>query len=411
MKMVTIAVLIFAVLGNSLMARPRAERSHAEEGGEQAEHTQFRAEGYENLFASEPWDDFPPEFLNQAFPASREFGGDYSRALVSFADILSGGPPKDGIPAIDEPRFIDREAVDWLGAQESILLYEGENVLRIYPIQILMYHEIVNDVVDGLPLAITYCPLCNTGVAFATLDYRGEPLSLGVSGRLRFSNMIMYDRQTESWWQQGTGRSITGSYAGSQLRILPLQLISWSQAQDYSRELNKPLEILSRETGHSRRYGRNPYPGYDKSATPFLYRGPQLSDEFDPLERVLAVMHKEQWTYLPFSRLSDERLVMLTLAGDPIIFIYDEGVNSPLDGPEVSSGRDVGSARAYLATHEGNALAFSLRADGLLEDRGGTVWTRQGLAQSGPLKGSRLANLSSVNHFWFSWTSFLAELE
>ncbi|MGI9256060.1 MAG: DUF3179 domain-containing protein [Salinispira sp.] len=361
--------------------------------------------------------DIPAEFQGQSSSASsvssaaREFSGDFSRALVSFSEILSGGPPKDGIPAIDMPVFIDPDEAGWLEDRESVLLYEGERVLRVYPVQVLTYHEIVNDIVDGLPIAVTYCPLCNTGAAFASLDYEGNRLDFGVSGRLRYSNMIMYDRRSESWWQQATGRAIAGEYTGSELKFLPLPLVSWADVRDLSARLDKPIEVLSRNTGHNRPYGQNPYPGYD-TGRPFLYAGPPVDGSFPLLERVIAVKYKNTWAYAPFSLLADEGFAEQTLAGDPVLFVYRAGVNSPLDSRSVHGGREVGSARAYLAVSGGMKLRFLLRDDGLLEDaETGSIWNHQGIAESGPLAGGRLPNLPAVNHFWFSWSAFAPETE
>ena len=327
--------------------------------------------------------------------------------------MLSGGPPKDGIPAIDNPQFVSAQNpndIEWLTNEESVLIYEGEATIRIYPIQILTYHEIVNDMVDGLPIAVTYCPLCNTGVAFSAIDHEGTVLDFGVSGMLRYSNMIMYDRQSESWWQQATGRSIAGDYAGAELPILPLNLVSWEQAVDWAAELDKPLEVLSQDTGHNRLYGRNPYPGYDQSNFPFLYQGPELSDDFQPFERVLSVQHKDRWAYITFSELAMKGIAVQNIAGDPILFVYEEGVSSPLDQATVHGGRDIGSVQAFLALDGDRAIAPVLRPDGFIADQNGTgLWSKKGLSQIAG--GNRLLPLSSVNHFWFSWSAFLAELE
>lgn len=414
-----ILLLILLFLSPYLSALPaREEQSDEGAGVADASGTAdpgdsraaFDPGDYAAFVASAPLTDnkIPAEFRNQRSPAAREFRGDFSRALVSFSEVLSGGPPKDGIPAINDPAFISPEEANWLKEQESVLVYEGNNVIRVYPVQILTYHEIVNDVLDGLPVAITYCPLCNTGVAFASLDHQGMPLDFGVSGRLRYSNMIMYDRQTESWWQQATGLAITGVYAGSELQLLPLQLVSWIDAIDLASQTGKQIEVLSQDTGYNRSYGRNPYPGYDSNSNPFLYRGPELDDSFSPTERVLSVKHGGEWGYAVFSQLERDGFAETEVAGDPVLFVYGAPVNSPLDSSSVSGGRDVGSARVYLARHDGEKLSFSLRSDGLLEDQNtGSVWTHQGIAQSGPLAGVRLSSLPAVNHFWFSWSSLV----
>ena len=128
--------------------------------------------------------------------AKSQFSTDFSKHSVPYSEILSGGPPKDGIPAIDDPKFVSvEEADEWLKPQEPVVLVQVGDDARAYPIQILMWHEIVNDTVGGVPVTVTFCPLCNTGVAFER-TFEGQVLDFGTTGRLRFSNLIMYDRQT-----------------------------------------------------------------------------------------------------------------------------------------------------------------------------------------------------------------------
>lgn len=159
----------------------------------------------------------PPASVPQQAPpggAEREFSTDFNKTIISYDDVLSGGPPKDGIPAIDQPAFVSvEEADDWLADVEPVILVEAGGAAKAYPIQILVWHEIVNDSVGGVPLSITFCPLCNTAIAFErTLD--GQVLDFGTTGRLRYSNLIMYDRQTETWWQQASGQAIAGELTG-----------------------------------------------------------------------------------------------------------------------------------------------------------------------------------------------------
>jgi hypothetical protein len=162
----------------------------------------------------------PPAF------ASVEFKTDFSKHCVHYSEIFSGGPPKDGIPAIDAPRFVSvSQATSWLKPNEPVIFFQVGNEARAYPIQILIWHEIVNDTVGGVPVAVTFCPLCNTAIAFER-TVNGRVLDFGTTGRLRFSNLIMYDRQTESWWQQAIGLAIVGQLTGTQLVSRPAAIIS-----------------------------------------------------------------------------------------------------------------------------------------------------------------------------------------
>jgi hypothetical protein len=204
----------------------------------------------------------PPTLLPGEPPPARaeaEFKTDFSKHSVPYGEILSGGPPKDGIPAIDEPNFISvNEANQWLNDREPVVFVQVGDDARAYPIQILIWHEIVNDAVGDEPLMISFCPLCNTAIAFER-TFNGQILDFGTTGRLRYSNLIMYDRQTETWWQQATGDAIAGELTGAQLEFYPASMISWGDFKS----LYPDGKVLSRETGYSRNYGNNPYFGYD----------------------------------------------------------------------------------------------------------------------------------------------------
>ena len=163
---------------------------------------------------------------------------DFSKRSVPLEEILSGGPPKDGIPPIDDPKFVSvGDADDWMGDREPIVVFEHQGLVRGYPWQILMWHEIANDVVNGQPVTITYCPLCNTAIAF---DRRlgDRVLDFGTTGRLRHSDLVMYDRQTESWWQQAVGEAIVGELTGKKLQFLLAPTISW---RDFKRQYQPRL--------------------------------------------------------------------------------------------------------------------------------------------------------------------------
>ncbi len=349
--------------------------------------------------------ELPEEYQNQPVPAAsgRDFTTDFSRAAISYEDIIAGGPPKDGIPSIDEPRFITvGEADQWLEASEPVILFRHEGQARIYPLQILTWHEIVNDQFSGLPIAVTYCPLCNTGMVFDRRFY-DEVLELGVSGRLIYSNMIMYDRQTESWWIQATGQGIAGKFAGQRLRLLPSGMLSWADA----REAYPEAEVLSRDTGHRRNYGRNPYAGYDSAERPFLYRGPEVVPAgSNPMERVLTVYHGEAVEAVPYSLLEREGVVELELDGRRVVVFWQSGTASALDAQRVPEGRDVGSAAAYYAEIAGRSVSFERYNDRIRDRDTGSTWDIAGRAVDGDLAGAVLEQALSVEHFLFSYRAF-----
>jgi hypothetical protein len=264
-----------------------------------------------------------------------------------------------------------------------------------------MWHEIVNDVVDGVPVAVTFCPLCNTAIAFErTLDDR--VLDFGTTGRLRYSNLIMYDRQTESWWQQATGEAIAGEFAGRQLDFYPASLISWADFKT----AHPGGKVLSRETGFARDYGRNPYTGYDDvNNTPFLYDGPQTPGQLPPMARVVTVELNGEAVAYPYEVLQEAHVVNDVIGDAPVAVLWSPGTASALDAGSVASGRDVGAGVVFSRELDGQTLDFF--HDGkIIDEQTGSEWNVLGQATAGPLAGKQLTPIVGVNHFWFSWAAF-----
>ncbi len=170
------------------------------------------------------------ELLSDEAPLflTRGWRTDFSRHSVPFDEIMSGGPPRDGIPPIDNPKFIDvSDPPSYMKENEPVISVEINGDARAFPLALLISHEIVNDEIGGVPVTITYCPLCNTAIAF---DRRvgDRVLDFGTSGNLRNSDLVMWDRQTQSWWQQITGDAIVGELTGTKLTLIPAPLVSWS---------------------------------------------------------------------------------------------------------------------------------------------------------------------------------------
>jgi len=350
-----------------------------------------------------------PTLLPEESPpagAELEFSTDFSRHSVPYSEILSGGPPKDGIPAIDDPKFVSvEEADEWLESQEPVVLVQVEDDARAYPIQIFMWHEIVNDTIGGVPVTVTYCPLCNTGVAFER-TFDGQVLDFGTTGRLRYSNLIMYDRQTETWWQQATGEAIAGEFTGRQLTFVPASMISW----DDFKATYPDGKVLSRDTGYSRNYGRNPYTGYDDvNRSPFLYVGPETPGTLPPMARVVTVDLNGEAVGYPYDVLQEVHVVNDTVGGVPIVVLWAPGTASALDAGSVAGGDDVGAATTFSRELDGQTLTFVFDGDRIVDEQTGTEWDVLGQAVSGSLAGSQLTPVVSINHFWFSWAAFRPE--
>ncbi len=350
-----------------------------------------------------------PTLLPEEGPPARaelEFDTDFSKHSVPYSEILSGGPPKDGIPAIDEPRFVSvKEADVWLEPQEPVIFFQIDDDARAYPIQIFMWHEIVNDTVGDVPVAVTFCPLCNTAVAFErTLD--GQVLDFGTTGRLRFSNLIMYDRQTESWRQQATGEAIVGELTGRQLTFCPASIIGW----DDFKAAHPDGKVLSRETGYTRSYGRNPYVGYDDvNRPPFLYKGPETPGALPPMARVLTVDLNGEAVAYPYDVMQEAHVVNDTVGDTPVVVLWASGTASALDASTVASGRDIGAVNVFSRELEGQTLTFRFEDGRITDEQTGSEWDVLGQAVSGELAGSHLTPVVSINHFWFSWAAFRPE--
>jgi len=261
---------------------------------------------------------------------------DFSKCIISLDEVRSGGPGKDGIPSIDSPRFISSKDEDVLASDEPVISIEINGEARAWPLRILTWHEIVNDTLGGVPIAVTYCPLCNAAIIFER-EFAGQFLNFGTTGNLRHSDLLMYDRQTESWWQQYTGQALIGSFAGQRLKMLPSRLESWSQFL----ERHPESTVLQPPQPALRAYGMNPYVGYDTSRFPFLFDG-AVPANIQPLERVIVV-EDSAWS-LEFIKRQG-----VFHTGD-LRISWVAGQSSALDTSQIQNGRDVGTVTVQRVT-------------------------------------------------------------
>jgi len=329
---------------------------------------------------------------------------DFSKHSAPLSEFKSGGPPRDGIPPIDDPKPVSqRKADEFLDDREPVLAVQVGRDVRAYPIQILVWHEIANDELGGRPIAVTYCPLCNSSLVF---DRRvaGRTVTFGTTGNLRKSDLVMWDRQTESWWQQLTADAVVGKLTGTRLKVRPSQTLSWG---DFKARYPDG-DVLSRDTGADRDYGRNPYEGYDDPRTaPFLYEG--KSDSALPAkERVAAVFAGGEVVVAPFSRLERRRAMNEEVGGVPTAILFKSGVVSALDSSSITDSRDVGTAAAFDRRRGDRTLDFEPAAAGRFRDRQTrSVWDITGRALSGRLRGERLRPLRHDEQFWFALAAFV----
>lgn len=327
---------------------------------------------------------------------------DFDKRSVDLREIMSGGPPKDGIPAIDAPKFVAAaQADEWIANDEPVIVLAWEGKARAYPLQILMWHEIVNDTLGSVPVSVTFCPLCNSSIAFdRRLD--GKVLDFGTTGRLRKSDMVMYDRQTESWWQQLIGEGIVGEMTGKRLKTLPADIVSYAQ---FKAAFPKG-DVLSRDTGHFRNYGQNPYRGYDSiTDRPFLFRD-EIDTRLPPMERVLNVTVGDKQKIYPFGALKASPVINDDFNGASLVIFSRPGTRSALDTGEIAEGRKVLSVTAYQRTLGDQVLTFTAKGDAFVDAQTGSTWNLFGVATAGKLKGQRLSPADSGSHFAFAWLAF-----
>ncbi|MFQ5773409.1 MAG: DUF3179 domain-containing protein [Kiloniellaceae bacterium] len=265
-----------------------------------------------------------PEAWKYAWPRT-----DFTQRSIELSEIISGGPPKDGIPSIDDPQFVAVAEMRELAPTEPVIGLEVNGDARAYPLRILTWHEIVNDVVGGVPVTVTYCPLCNSAVVYdRRLD--GKAVEFGTTGKLRNSDLVMYDRDTESWWQQFLGEAIVGQRTGTRLKVIPSRLESWQRFA----ARHPDGRVLVPNDPRGRPYGANPYVGYDGSNVPFLYVG-DYPDGIAPMARVVAIGN-QAWS---LDLLQRKRRIE---AGE-LVLTWEPGQNSALDTRDISQGQDVGN--------------------------------------------------------------------
>jgi hypothetical protein len=291
-----------------------------------------------------------------------------------------------------------------LGDREPVVAVTIRGESRAYPVQILVWHEIVNDTIAGVPVAVSYCPLCNTALVY---DRRvtGKVLDFGTSGELYNSDLVMYDRQTQSLWVQFLGEAVAGVLTGTRLADYPAQTVSWGDWQ----RAHPTSWVLSTDTGFVRPYGVNPYPGYDDiRGRPFLFDKP-TDGRLPAMSRVVGLRQGDQAIAVTFAALARSPVIAVTLVGRPVVVWLRPGTVSPLDRDTVVSGREVGASGAFDPTVGGHVLRFESTAAGFRDRQTGTEWDVEGRAIQGPLTGQSLTPVTHVDTFWFVWAAFLPQ--
>lgn len=293
----------------------------------------------------------------------------------------------DAIPPLDTPKYDAAAAGDWLDLDDLVIGYEGANGgAWAYPLKILNFHEIVNDDLDGIPVLISYCPLCRSGVVYdRRLD--GRELTFGNSSALYENDLVMFDRETNSYWWQVAGRAIVGTLTGEQLDVLPAITTTWGSWRDE----HPDTLVLSRETGFVRSYAADPFGSYRESVNDEKFPFPVSADALDGRlaagDEVLGVIVSGESRAYSLRALGDAA-VNDELGGQPIVVLSSD------DGP---------SGGAYRPVVDGNLLTFAFEDGSYVDAETGTRWNLSGEAVKGELKGTTLDRLPSRYTFWFAY--------
>jgi len=326
------------------------------------------------------------------------------KSIVPLEKIVSGGPPKDGIPSIDNPKFVESSEAFFLSADDSVIGVEYNGVAKAYPLLILVWHEIVNDMFVDTPLVITYCPLCYSSLTFVRV-LNGSTVEFGTSGRLYKNDLVMYDRQpgnnqltffgsdltnAGNLWSQMLGQAIVGDRAGQKLTRIPTDVMEW---KDWMR-LHPETLVLSKDTGFSRSYGVDPYGGYYRSSGT-LFPVENRDDRLDLKEIIFGVEYDEKYKAYPI-RIISERMVLNDVFRNRGIAFFKVG--------------DL-AVRAFESDVNGQRLTFEFKDGQFIDRETKSIWNEHGQAVDGPLRGTIMNRGRGHKAFWFAWADFHPETE
>jgi hypothetical protein len=314
-------------------------------------------------------------------------------------DGIVQGQEKDAIASIDAPTFTDINAAQ-LGDSEPVVVLQDAAGPRVYPIRALIWRGVVNDTLGGEPIAVTYDPIGAT-VRVLKRNVGGQVLSFGTSGLLRGGNALLYDRQTESWWQQMTGAAVAGTMTRTTLPAIPATVTSWGAF----RARFPRGDVLALDDPEQ--YVRNPYLGYDVPAGKALFTRAPVDGRLPAMRRVAVIDLggiPVAIAYPPATAHQD-RVVTVTVDGTPLVLFFDWRIGSGLDVRLVRASRPVGAFAAYDAQVDGKARSFYPAGDqdGInVDQETGTSWDFYGRAVAGPGKGAQLTPVTTVQGFWFA---------
>jgi hypothetical protein len=319
--------------------------------------------------------------------------------------------PKGSFPSLDNPKFVGKDVgMKMFFVNEPVIVVEINGFARAYSLNILTAHEISNDELEGVPILVTYCPLCNSGIVYnRTIEHHGvkETLEFEASGMLRNSDMVMLDRKTETLWQQLMGTAIVGTYNETDLDIIPSIIISVEEF--FTRYPNG--EIMSKETGFletEKRYGYNPYKKYDEKENPipYFFNSDKVDKRLPAMERVVDIENNGDYKIYSFTAVAKKGVINDTFKTSNVVLFYKSGTVSVLDEYDISVSKNIGSVTVFNAVVDGQHLTFKKKGGVFIDKNTKSKWDITGYCISGELQGKQLEIEPHGNHFAFAWLAF-----
>lgn len=339
---------------------------------------------------------------------------DTSNTKIDLSELVMVLPPRS-FEVLNNPGFIGiNEGLSSYLRNEPVLMISTAKEAKAYPLNVLTFHEIANDSIGGVPIAATYCPLCNSGLIFdRRVKFKGKDYTLEfeVSGLLRHSDMVMMDNETETWWQQLMGDAIVGKMTGSSLRIMPSMILS---VEEFFKRYPNGL-ILSKETGIERsmeHYGSNPYTSYDSIGNmprEKFFNPANVDDRLPSMERIVNIHDGPDFKIYPFSTVAKRGVINDAFKSKNVVLFYEEGTISVLDARDLKDSKSIGTVTVFNANTGNQTLRFFKKKGRIIDEQTNSEWDITGLCLKGELKGSQLEIEPHSNHFAFAWLSFYPE--
>jgi len=304
--------------------------------------------------------------------------------LIPFDKIKGGGPPKDGIPSIDNPIFTDVRGSQFMSDSDTVIGLKIDDEAKAYPLFILVWHEIVNDSVGGVPVSVTYCPLCYTNQVFERM-VDGQEVTFGTSGKLYNSNLLMYDRLTESYWSQALGTAVKGELTGYRLDLVPFDVITWGDWK----KLHPDTKVLTTDTGYIRSYATDPYGNYYTEPR-IMFPVEHSDNRMHPKEIIVGFNENGLPKAYKQNDIESQILINDFIGETPVLLISLFSENS----------------RAFERTIGGDVLDFVYDDGKILDVQTSSEWNYDGLSISGDLEGMNLKRMPIEPGFWFEWVTF-----